>query len=89
MDPELENVVQQALADALAAGIRELLDDPQRRASLGKDAREGVEARFSWRRVTEATVRVYRDVLDERRGRPARTITSAQAGAFCASPSST
>jgi glycosyltransferase involved in cell wall biosynthesis len=92
--PELMRVAQGGLLvprddpDALAAGIRELLDDPQRRAELGRHARERVEATFSWRRVAEATLRVYRDVLEERRGRPARTITSAQAGACRASPSS-
>jgi glycosyltransferase involved in cell wall biosynthesis len=74
---------------ALASGIRELLDDPERRARLGRRAREGVESKFSWRRVSEATVRVYRDVLAERRGLPERTMTSAQAGAMRASPSST
>jgi glycosyltransferase involved in cell wall biosynthesis len=66
---------------ALARGIRELIDDPERRSALGRRARERVEATFSWRRVAEATVRVYRDVLAERRGRPTSTITSAHSGA--------
>ncbi len=74
--------------DALARGIRELLDDPERRAALGARARARVEAAFSWRHVAESTVRVYRDVLAERRGRPTRTITSAHAGASRATPSS-
>ena len=74
--------------NALAAGIRELLDDPVRRATLGRDARKRIEANYSWPRVAEATVAVYRDVLAERRGRPTRTITSAHSGTRRATPSS-
>ncbi len=72
--------------DALAAGIRKLLDDPARR-ELGRRARARIEATFSWARVAETTARVYRDVLSERRGRPASTITSASPGASRATAS--
>lgn len=34
--------------EALAQGIRTLLDDPERRAELGKAARERVVSRFTW-----------------------------------------
>jgi glycosyltransferase involved in cell wall biosynthesis len=73
--------------DALARGIRELLDDPERRSSLGRSARERVVEAFSWRPVAEATVRVYRDVLSERRGLPTSTMTSAHSGTLRATPS--
>jgi glycosyltransferase involved in cell wall biosynthesis len=92
--PELMRVADGGLLvprddpDGLAAGIRELLDDPGRRKALGRRARGRVEAAFSWRHVAEATVKVYRDVLDERRGRPTSTITSASTGASRATPSS-
>jgi glycosyltransferase involved in cell wall biosynthesis len=75
--------------EALAAGVLELLEDPARRHALGQRARERVDACFSWRRVAEATVAVYRDVLAERRGRPTSTITSAHSGIRRASPSNT
>jgi glycosyltransferase involved in cell wall biosynthesis len=73
--------------DALAAGIRELLDDPALRVTLGRNARRRVEATFSWRPVAESTVQVYRDVVLERRGEPTSTITSAHSGAMRAMPS--
>jgi glycosyltransferase involved in cell wall biosynthesis len=74
--------------EALAAGCLELLDDPVRREQLGREARERVDATFSWRPVAEATVQVYRDVVSERRGEPTSTITSDQSGAIRAIPSS-
>jgi glycosyltransferase involved in cell wall biosynthesis len=73
---------------ALAKGIEALLADPARRERLGREARLRVDASFSWRRVAAETVRVYRDVLAERRGRPTSTITSASVGASRATASS-
>ena len=67
--------------EAMARGIRELLDRPLKREALGRRGRIGVEAAFSWRRVAEATTRVYTDVLEERFGRPTTTMTSASRGA--------
>jgi glycosyltransferase involved in cell wall biosynthesis len=81
-------VVPRDDSSALAAGVRELLEDPARRTELGRRARQRIEATFSWRRIAEATVAVYRDVLAERRGRPTSTITSAHSGANRASASS-
>ncbi len=72
---------------ALADGIRTLLDDPARRTQLGRSARTRIEQNFSWPRVAQATVSVYRDVLAERRGRPTSTITSDKVGARPATPS--
>ena len=66
--------------DALAAGMRELMDDPERRRELGASARERVDTHFSWRRVAAVTAEGYAEVLDERRGRPDSTITSESSG---------
>jgi glycosyltransferase involved in cell wall biosynthesis len=65
---------------ALAEGIRELLADPERRATLGTRARSRVVEAFSWKEVARTTAGVYRDVLTECRGRPTNTITSARRG---------
>jgi glycosyltransferase involved in cell wall biosynthesis len=66
--------------EALAAGIRELMDAPQRRREMGARAREHVVAHLSWRRIAAVTAECYAEVLEERRGRPTSTITSASSG---------
>jgi glycosyltransferase involved in cell wall biosynthesis len=50
------------LADALAG----LLDDDDRRAALGASGRRRVEASYTWRRVAESMVEVYRDAIERR-----------------------
>ena len=80
-------VVPRGDADALAKGIATLLEQPGARARLGAEARPRVAAAYSWRRIAERTADVYRE-LRERRGRPASTTTSAQAGAPRATASS-
>jgi glycosyltransferase involved in cell wall biosynthesis len=52
--------------DALAKGILALLEQPRARADLGTLARARVVETFSWPRVAEATVGVYRELLAER-----------------------
>ena len=52
--------------DALAKGILGLLEQPRNRADLGALARARVVETFSWPRVAEATVGVYRELLAER-----------------------
>ena len=73
--------------NALAKGITTLLEQEQTRALLGARGRRGVVASLSWARVAEATAGVYAEVLAERRGRPASTITSASEGAARATQS--
>ena len=68
-------------AGALAKGIGSLLEQASTRAMLATRGRRGVVASLSWGRVAEATANVYAEVLAERRGRPASTITSASEGA--------
>jgi glycosyltransferase involved in cell wall biosynthesis len=50
--------------EALAAAIRELLEDPEQRAEMGRKGRQRVEELFSWEKVAERTVSVYRELLD-------------------------
>jgi glycosyltransferase involved in cell wall biosynthesis len=47
---------------ALAAALRELLDDPERRAVLGANGRARARARYSFDRIAAATREVYADV---------------------------
>jgi glycosyltransferase involved in cell wall biosynthesis len=73
---------------ALAKGIAALLEQPAARAELGARGRRRIESRYAWPRIAAATARAYAEVLAERRGRPARTTTSARPGARRASRSS-
>ena len=50
-------------AQALAAGIQELLDDPVRRRAMGIAGRERVMERFTWRNAADATAAIYRDAI--------------------------
>jgi len=51
------------LEQALAA----LLDDPERRARMGKAGRQRAKELFSWRAVAKATAAAYEDVITETR----------------------
>lgn len=74
--------------EALAAGIQDLLARRDARVALGRRGRTNISATFSWCGVASATVDVYRAVLEERRGRPTSTMTSASRGASRPMPSS-
>ena len=65
---------------ALARGISSLLDRPATRRELGERGRRRIEECYSWRRVALATAEVYAEVVNEWRGRPANTTTSASLG---------
>ncbi len=75
-------------SDALAQAIASLLEQPEARRRLGADGRDGIVAAYSWDRIAVRTASVYREVLAERRGRPASTTTSAHSGARRANASS-
>ena len=49
---------------ALAGAIVRALDDAELRARLGAAGRRRVLERFTWRATAEATVDVYRSVID-------------------------
>ena len=78
-------LVDAARSDELARGIRALLADARAREELGAQGRKGVEAAYAWPRVAARTADVYAELLAARRGRPARTSTSAVAGQRAAS----
>ena len=65
---------------ALAHGISTLLEKPELRARLGRRGRERVVSSLSWPRVAAATAEVYAEVIEEGRGLPTTTITSARLG---------
>lgn len=48
---------------ALAAAISELLDRPDERARLAVNARAAAAGAYSWERVAEQTIELYREVL--------------------------
>ncbi|WP_372728330.1 glycosyltransferase family 4 protein [Nocardioides sp.] len=47
----------------LTHAIAALLDDPERRAEMGRAGRQRVEEMFSWRAVAEAVAAAYEDVI--------------------------
>ncbi len=56
----------------LETALARLLDDPARRARMGRAGRHRAEARFSWRAVAETTAAAYARAVDVRRGDDAR-----------------
>ena len=55
-------------AEALAAAIRTLLEDPARCRTMGDAGARRIRERFSWRRTAEETLDLYREVLDRASG---------------------
>jgi glycosyltransferase involved in cell wall biosynthesis len=64
-DGETCFAVEPGDAEALAAGIRRALEDPDAAARIGLAGRERVIERWSWRHTAERTVEHYRALLDE------------------------
>ena len=62
-------VVPAGNADALAAAIADLLDDPEARQALGQRARQRCLAEFSWDVCAARLVDHYRDAIAACRGR--------------------
>ncbi|HXG12345.1 MAG TPA: glycosyltransferase family 4 protein [Gemmataceae bacterium] len=54
-------LVRPGCAASLAAGLKVLIDDPQRRARLGAAARQTAAAHHSWRRHTERIVQALQE----------------------------
>jgi glycosyltransferase involved in cell wall biosynthesis len=66
--------------EALAKAIAALAEQPEARRALGARAPGRIEAAYSWARVAARTAGVYAELAEtaaSRRGRPARTTTSA------------
>lgn len=62
--------------EALAQGVRELISSKDHCRQLGQEARTRVETHLSWKEIARITSEGYREVLEERRGRPTTTMTS-------------
>jgi len=58
---------------ALELALAALLDDPDRRAQMGKAGRERVLDKFSWHAVAVATAAAYEEAIESRQARPPRT----------------
>ncbi|HEY0017941.1 MAG TPA: glycogen synthase [Longimicrobium sp.] len=54
----------EAFSRALADAVNALMDDPERRAAMGKAARARVLAHFSWQAIAAQTLDFYRDLLE-------------------------
>jgi glycosyltransferase involved in cell wall biosynthesis len=50
--------------EAIAATLRELLDDPVERGALGRAGVERARRRFNWQRVAEGTLQIYLELAD-------------------------
>ncbi|MGI8858512.1 MAG: glycosyltransferase [Thermomicrobiales bacterium] len=68
-DGETGVLVPEQDADALASAIVALLDDPPRRAALGRAARADVTTRLTWAATAAQFERVYRDARSRMRAR--------------------
>jgi glycosyltransferase involved in cell wall biosynthesis len=62
-DGECADLVTPGDVGELESAIAALLDDPERRARMGKAGRRRVLERFSWRAVAEATAAAYHEVI--------------------------
>jgi len=63
VDGETGWLVPPADSAALATAVRRLLADPERAAAFGAAGRRRVEARFSWQRIADTTLGVYREAI--------------------------
>jgi glycosyltransferase involved in cell wall biosynthesis len=61
-------LVEPGNPEALAAALRDLLDEPAERDRLGAAAWQRVQERFAWSAVARATVAQYRDAIAAFRG---------------------
>ena len=57
-------------SEALASGIRRVLQDPEAAERIGRAGRDRVIHRWSWRHTAERTIEHYRALLDERAAEP-------------------
>ena len=71
-------LVEPGSPQALARGIRSLIDDPERRSALGRQGRQVVQDRFSANAMARATLDVYEQLLSmpQPAARPAQVARS-------------
>lgn len=65
-DGESARTVTPGDPSALAAAIKDLLDDPAERVRIGESGRQRVLERFTWRKHAEGLVQMWREILAER-----------------------
>ncbi|CAM3202666.1 glycosyltransferase family 4 protein [Nocardioides dubius] len=58
------DLVEPGNVEQLRSAIADLLDDPERRARMGRAGRERVLERFSWHAVAVAVAQAYRETID-------------------------
>ena len=66
VDGETGLLVPPGDADALANAIESLLNDANRRATMGAAGARRIDEKFSWRVCAEKTVELYEEVLSKR-----------------------
>jgi alpha-maltose-1-phosphate synthase len=59
-----------AFSRALARAVNELMAAPERRQAMGQAARRRVLEHFSWGHIARVTLEFYRELIEQRRGRP-------------------
>ncbi|MGH7372997.1 MAG: glycosyltransferase, partial [Candidatus Rokuibacteriota bacterium] len=72
VDGETGLLVEPGDPAALAAALRRVLDDPARAARMGEAGRRRVEAHFSWDRIADHTLEVYRQAIEVHGRAPAK-----------------
>ena len=76
VDGETGRLVEPGDVAALGQALREVLADPARARRMGEAGRRRVEAHFSWDRIADRTMTVYREAIESarahREGAPAR-----------------
>jgi glycosyltransferase involved in cell wall biosynthesis len=61
------DLVEPGNVDELRQAIAGLLDDPERRAEMGRAARKRVEETFSWTAVAQQTAAAYAEAIEEKK----------------------
>ena len=72
------SIVPSGRPEVLAKALRDLIEgDSAKRLAFGQAGTTSAKNRFSWTAIAEKTVNIYRQVIEERRGLPVTTKTSA------------
>jgi starch synthase len=64
VDGETGRLVEPGDVAALGQALRETLAEPGRAGRMGEAGRRRVEAHFSWDRIADRTITVYRDAIE-------------------------
>ncbi len=72
VDGETGRLVAAGDSASLGQALQEVLADPARARRMGEAGRRRVEAQFSWDRIADRTLAVYRDAIEDHGRAPAR-----------------